>query len=104
MSNWELPLNAQQIDCTFSITCKASHPFNHLRADAASDALAGFIVHQHLANLNSQVPAGNYTSDFLAGKKEPMTKGQTHPSQINYTPVRVATASTSSVPDFPELH
>jgi len=83
MSNWELPLNPQQINY------------------AASDALAGYIVYNHLAKLNSQVPAGNYTSDFLAGRKQPTAKGQTHPSQSSYPPTSTPTASNLPEPDLP---
>jgi hypothetical protein len=103
MSNWELPLSPQQVNCTSSSTTNILHVFDRLRADAASDALAGFVVHQHLANLNSRVPAGNYTSDFLAGKKQPMTKGQTHPSQSSYAIASVSTTSNPPVPAFPAL-
>ncbi|KAG9080533.1 hypothetical protein FRC06_006463, partial [Ceratobasidium sp. 370] len=54
MSNWELPLTVQQLNY------------------AASDALAGYLVHQHLKSLGPYVAPEIYTSDFVAGKKHPV--------------------------------
>ncbi|KAG9127976.1 hypothetical protein FRC07_006570 [Ceratobasidium sp. 392] len=67
MSNWELPLTVQQLNY------------------AASDALAGYMIYQHLQSLDPQTLPETYTSDFVAGKKQqPQAKGRPQTSSVDY--------------------
>ncbi|KAF8610673.1 ribonuclease H-like protein [Ceratobasidium sp. AG-I] len=74
-SNWELPLKDQQ------------------RNYAASDALAGFVVYQHLLDLGSQVHPLEYTYDVVAGRQGPTPKRPNHlpPKPNTYIQTGVAT-------------
>ncbi|CAE6525389.1 unnamed protein product [Rhizoctonia solani] len=58
LSNWELPLGPKQIEY------------------AASDALAGAIVYQHLLGLDPGALPRDYTSNYIAGRGEPYVRPQ----------------------------
>ncbi|CAE6458465.1 unnamed protein product [Rhizoctonia solani] len=56
LSNWERTLNAQQMEY------------------AASDALAGAILYQHLLDLDPSAHPRDYTSNYVGGRGEPYVR------------------------------
>ncbi|CAE7139145.1 unnamed protein product [Rhizoctonia solani] len=58
LSNWEQPLDPKQIEY------------------AASDALAGVILYQHLLDLDPGALPQDYTSNYIAGRGEPYARPQ----------------------------
>ncbi|KAB5592621.1 Chalcone domain-containing protein [Ceratobasidium theobromae] len=61
LSNWEMKLNPKQMDY------------------AASDALAGFVIYQHLVGLGSGALPQDYTFNFIAGKSNPYVQAPESP-------------------------
>lgn len=81
LSNWEMKLNPKQMDCAcflsmFLVTLINLHS---VYTDAASDALAGFVIYQHLVGLGSGALPQDYTFNFIAGKSNPYVQAPESP-------------------------